>query len=127
MIPINFVMFQPRLEIDGQVFDLGWPINYAIALENQVIVTVEHYDLPKTDPLFGRNVFALDRNGRELWRIAASPATFMDEQGRECPFPYIYLQRSPDGRRLWVDEQSGWRLDLDPATGALSNPRRFEK
>ena len=127
MIRINFVMFQPRLEIDGQAFDLGWPINDAIALEDRVIVAVSHYKLQKTDPQFGRNVFALDRNGRELWRIAASPAIFMDDQGRKCPFPYIYLQRSPDGRGLWIDNQSGIRCDLDPATGALSNPRRFEK
>ena len=127
MIPISFVQYQNHLEINGRGFDLGWPINYAIALQDRVIVTVEHYDLPKTDPQFGRNVFALDRNGRELWRIEASPAIFMDDQGRKCPFPYIYLQRSPDGRGLWIDNQSGIRCDLDPATGALSNPRRFEK
>ena len=127
MIRINFVMFQPRLEIDGQAFDLGWPINDAIALEDRVIVEVSHYNFPKSDPLRSRNVFALDRQGRELWRIAASRATFTDQQGRTYPCPYMNLHWSPDGSRLVIDDQSGTRLDLDPATGALSNVRRFEK
>jgi len=127
MITVSFNKYQQHLEIDGRVFHLGLPINNAIALEDRVVVTVEHYNFPKSDPLRSRNVLALDRQGRELWRIAASPATFTDEQGRTYPCPYMNLHWSPDGKGLVIDCQSGTRLDLDPATGALSSPRRFEK
>lgn len=68
--------------------------------------------------LSGRNVFAVGERGRILWQIESG------DWAREGRKPNIYTGISFDPVTHTITAYNGVRWDVDPATGAVSNPRQ---
>lgn len=100
---------------------MTYPIDKILTLADRVIVLLDCDDMPYDDPLRGRNVFAFDKNGQMIWRIASSTALSVDDDDRYWPSPYSGIGFSENGRTIHVYELAGVRHDLDPDTGEISN------
>ena len=109
------------LEIDGRLIEFSWRINTFVALEDKVIILFRTADFPEDDPESGRNIFAYDETGKELWRIQDSGFTAPRlEDDTEVPQPYTGMGPEDDGR-ITVFQPIGCEFDLDPETGKISN------
>ena len=110
------------LEINGRHVDYAQRINQFLALEDRVIVRFAPSEELEDDPEFGRNIFAFDETGNQLWRIQDSGFTIGShrDDDSEVRAPYTGMGQKDDGR-ITVSQQIGCEFDLDPKTGKMSN------
>ena len=100
--------------------ELEKPILKVLDLPDRVLVLLDNERYPASDPNKNRNLIAVDKNGRFLWRIEESKPIMRD--GEPDPDPFIGMRLENDGQRVVVCDMDGLTLDLDPKTGGLSNP-----
>ena len=110
------------LEINRRKVVFDQPIVDFLVHNDRVIVMFELADEMEDDPDFGRNIFAYDETGKELWRIEDSGIVGPGrEDDKEVPWSYTGMGQEADGRII-VSEPFGFEFDLDPETGKISNP-----
>ena len=98
-------------------------IDKVIPLSDRVIVVFDVLAFPEEDPDAGRNVFAFDRSGKEIWRIEDAEVKVKGRTVDKVSQGYTDIEHAEDGELFaWVLE---WRYDLDPETGKISNPKYF--
>ena len=112
-----------EVRVDGKVIKFERQIDQILAMSDQIIVAFGVFEFPEDDPDAGRNVFAYDRSGKQLWRIEDAKVMrggrTVDKVSQGC----TGLQLKEDGTiHAWVVD---WRYDLDPETGEISNPKYF--
>jgi hypothetical protein len=109
------------LVIDGTKVELGHPILQAMTRENLVVVRVDDSGISGTSENYGRNIFAVDRDGKEIWRIAVPGWIDKTISGETIVSPWVRLRGDPASGDLKADDGGGFSYELDPATGKLSN------
>lgn len=110
-----------RVTIDGKSHQLEYRIDSILVLPDHVIVVFHSESMSEADPNYDRNVIALDRNGKMLWRIQRAIGE-MHHEGKIYLSPYIGVQWFGDQRRRVVAvELRGFTHDLDVETGKISN------
>ena len=109
------------MEINDRKVVFEYRIDEFVTLNDRVIIMFEFPDEMEDDPESGRNIFAYDETGKELWRIEDSGFTApgVDEE-TEVPQPYTGMGQREDGR-ITVFQPIGCEFDLDPETGKISN------
>ena len=110
-----------RIVIDGNEHRLEKKIRKVVPLDDKVVVLFRHGDYDETDFSQKRNVIALDRRGKMLWRIQESSEWV--QEGKELANPYIGVGFRDEGERIVACDMGGMDADLDPETGTLSNIR----
>lgn len=99
----------------------AYRIDQFVTLDDRVIIMFEFPDEMEDDPESGRNIFAYDETGKELWRIEDSGIVGPgSEDETEVPWPYTGIGQEEDGRII-VGHPAGYDFDLDPETGKVSN------
>lgn len=111
-----------RITIDGRTIALEVPIDEIFELPDRVIVLFDEEEYPESDSRENRNVVALDRDGRELWRIEQARTRLRDSDGNRIPNPYVGVSAGADGRTVEVYTWAGVCYRLDPNTGKISDP-----
>lgn len=109
------------LTVDGKTLSFDWKIREFLDLGDRIIVRFSILSFAEEDPDSGRNVFAYDRQGNELWRIqdAGVLAGSSKSSSVKVPQGFTGMEQKKDGRIYgWVVD---WRYDLDPETGNVSN------
>ena len=122
----NVKVEQRSVTINGRRVDFEADINDVVELPTRTLVSVETYDIDEDDPHRGRNVFAFDDKGELLWRIADSGYMLTGSRGQDMPTGYIGIDKAKDGG-VWVYDRFGFRMDLDPETGEMSNRVQVDK
>jgi hypothetical protein len=110
------------LEINGRRVEFEQPIEEYLELEDRVIILFEPMEEKEFDPDFGRNVFAFDETGKQLWRIQDSGFTIGShrDDDTEVRAPYTGIGLEQDGR-ITVGQPIGCEFDVNPETGEISN------
>ena len=106
------------ITIQGHTISMPCKVACVITLPDRVLVLLNTYELADSDPLVSRNIFALDQEGKELWRIEPSEELFTGKDGKDYPAPWMDLRWAPDGRSLWVHTFYDHTYVLNPQTGA---------
>jgi hypothetical protein len=109
------------LDINDRHVEFDFRIDEFLVLDDRVIILFKTSDFLENDPESGRNVFAFDETGKQLWRIQDSGFTaprLADDT--EVPQPYTGMGPEDDGR-IVVFQPIGCEFDLDPDTGKISN------
>ncbi len=109
------------LTINGRTLTFDQRVDEVVVLSDRVIVELLVDDFDEDDPLKGRNIIALDENGKMLWRIQDRGITRTTKDGREIPESYTGLGLEDDGV-VRVSTPFGFDYDLDSETGGISNP-----
>jgi hypothetical protein len=111
------------LEIDGKSYEFGQDILQVLQRgEDRVIVSLNGAQCKPDDPNIGRNVFSLDRRGKELWRIKPSGFTRTLKDGREVPLSWQNIYFEDHGETMRIGDPKGFAYKLDPDTGEVSEP-----
>jgi hypothetical protein len=111
------------LLVDGKKVSFDWKIREFLDLGEKIIVRFSVLSFAEEDPESGRNVFAYDRQGNELWRIqdAGVLANSSTLPKVEVPQGFTEMQQKEGGRiYVWAVD---WRYDLDPEAGKVSNEK----
>lgn len=112
-----------RLRIGERVVQFDRDIDEVLALEDRVIVVFDVLSFAEDDPDVGRNVFAYDAGGNELWRVEDARVMVEGDTVEKVSQGYTELSETQDGTiHAWAMD---WRHDLDPETGKISNPKYF--
>jgi hypothetical protein len=109
------------LVIDGTKVELGRPVLQAITRENLVIVRVDDSRDVGVSENYGRNIFAVDKDGKEVWRIAVPGWVDKTISGETIVSPWVRLRGDPASGDVKADDGGGFSYELDPVTGKLSN------
>ncbi len=107
------------ITIDGNAVDLQYPIYDALEAGGVAILRLNYYNMPPDDPLKGRNIVALDRNGKEVWRI--EPFWHMvesNDRSRKVPAAYTGIDLGEDGK-LYAYQGIGYICEIDLRTGKI--------
>ena len=110
------------LVIDDRSVDLDAPIQQAIPRDGLVVVLVKESGQDESDESGGRNIFAVDKTGKEVWRIAFPGWLDKTITGEKIISPWVRLRGDAGSQMLKADDGVGYTYDLDSATGKLSNP-----
>ena len=110
------------LNIEGKIVRLPQRIARFVEYQDIIVVCLGNENIDVADPMFGRNILALDRQGNLLWRV--------EEHGYEyyhsrvdgyVPQPFIGL-----GVNSKINKLRGVLpyvcLTIDEKTGAVSDP-----
>ena len=98
-------------------------VSEILKLPDRVLVMVNNYGAPETDPDFGRNIFAYDLEGNALWRVEDARVMVGGRTVDKVSQGYTGLRQGKDGTiYAWAMD---WRHVLDPETGKISNPKYF--
>ena len=110
------------LKINDRQVEFEQPIDEFLVLEDRVIILFEPSEEQEDDPDFGRNVFAFDETGEQLWRIQDSGFTIGShrDDDSEVRAPYTGMGLKENGRII-VSQQIGCSFDVDSQTGKISN------
>lgn len=119
---MNVTVQGRTLRIDERSFDLKYPIEQAIAVKDRVIVRVDDFDAADDDPANGRNIFAVDSSGNEIWRISKPGSTDKTIDGRTLISPWTSISRAPSDGSIRAIDGWGFSYLLDPKTGKISDP-----
>ncbi len=84
-----------RLKIDSVKHAIDLPIRVALPLSDRVILLLDEEELSKDDPRYERNVVALGKNGKMLWRVEG-----VGFKGKPCR--YSGLDFDEDGVTILV-------------------------
>lgn len=109
------------LAVDESSLTFEWEIREFLDLGDKIIVRFAIDAFAEEDPDSGRNVFAYDRDGNELWRIqdAGVLASSSTLPKVEVPQGFTEMQQKEGGHiYVWAVD---WRYDLDPEAGKVSN------
>jgi hypothetical protein len=74
--------------------------------------------LPTDSPFKGRNIIALDQNGKEVWRVESFWHTIKAKDGRRIPSSYSHLWIGEDGK-LFAEQPIGYICEIDLKTGKI--------
>ena len=107
------------LTIEGRNFAFDQRIERIVVLDDRVILELYVNDFEFGDPLVGRNVIAVDKDGNLLWRITETGVMMRDPDGSEAPAAYFNLRLSSDGKNIKIGTPD-MTYDLDPETGRRS-------
>ena len=112
------------VRINGEAHSFGMEILEILELRDRIIVLFENYEWPDEDPNLGRNIFAYDANGNELWRVQDAEVMIGGRTTeQDVSSGYTDLQLKDDGKiYAWAMD---WRHELDPETVKISNPEYF--
>ena len=92
-------------------------VSEILKLPDRVLVMVNNYGAPETDPDFGRNIFAYDLEGNALWRVEDARVMVGGRTVDKVSQGYTDLHRGNDGKiYAWVLDH---RHVLDPETGKI--------
>ena len=92
-------------------------VSEILKLPDRVLVMVNNYSAPETDPDFGRNIFAYDLEGNALWRVEDARVMVGGRTVDKVSQGYTDLHRGDDGKiYAWVLDH---RHVLDPETGKI--------
>ena len=109
--------------LNGKTLKFEWKIREVVPLSDRVLVRFSILSFPEQDPNAGRNIFAFDSDGNDLWRIEDAHVKVKGRTVSEVSQGYTDIERTEDESLFaWVLE---WRHDLDPETGKISNPKYF--
>ena len=110
------------LQIDRATVRLEKRIQEFMTVKDRVLVMLNISDFPDDDPEAGRNIFAFDRTGRQLWRIEDAGYTALSSRDHktEVPQGYTGMSLRPDGR-VRVFQPIGCYFFVDLETGAISD------
>ena len=125
MLQISFQKYDQAIEIDGRKVTLPCEIIFALPLDDRVIVMIDGYELPPGHPYKACNVFALDRNGKELWKIEETRHLYKAKDGKHYSLPWSEIVKKPDGSGYWIYSHSGYRFDFDPLTGKVAERGKY--
>ncbi|MEM9684774.1 MAG: hypothetical protein AAF942_15995 [Pseudomonadota bacterium] len=110
-----------KLRIGEKVIQFDYEIADVLTMSDRVIVLFDVLSFAEDDPDTGRNVFAYDANGNELWRIEDARVMVEGELLEKVSHGYTELHRTQDKTlHAWVKD---WRYDLNTETGEISNPK----
>lgn len=105
--------------IGGRTIELGSPIDETLRIGELLLVRLDLYDLPPDDPMKGRNVLALDKNGEEVWRIEPFWHKVKAKDGsRDIPDSYIGFDLGEDGK-LYAYQGIGYICEIDLKSGKI--------
>lgn len=107
--------------IDGNIHKTPSLVSSSLDLGDHVILLFDYSDVQPQEQM-SRNVVAVDRDGRQIWRIERS-ADWLRDDGSNLPNPFISVNVDPKTGTIYVCEMAGRDCDLNPKTGRLSNPR----
>ncbi len=110
------------LEIDGRIVRFPQRIFRFVEYRDIIVVGLKVADFDIADPMVGRNILALDRQGKLLWRVEDHGFEYQDpDADRLLPQPFIGLGvNSETGKMEGVLPYV--YVTIDEKTGGVSDP-----
>jgi len=112
-----------NLKIDGRKFKFDDLIQKIVEYPDRIIILFGYENFESEQQFAGRNLIAVGRDGNILWRVADSNELFPDSETSIEPFVGFGKTKINDREALVAYQMFGMCYEVDPQTGALSNPR----
>ena len=111
------------VQIDSDRITYEREIDVILPLSDRFLVLFDVFEFSESDPDAGRNLFAYDSTGKQLWRVQDAKMKRRGRTVEKLSQGYTGLRQGKDGTiYAWVMD---WRYELDPNTGKISNPKYF--
>tara|TARA_R110002110_G_scaffold198346_1_gene408574 strand:+ start:1516 stop:1890 length:375 start_codon:yes stop_codon:yes gene_type:complete len=110
------------LDVDGRIVRFPQRIYKFVEYQDIIVICLVNRNIDPADPMVGRNILALDRQGNLLWRVEDHGFEYQDpDADRLLPQPFIGLGVNPKINKLrgvlpYVC------VTIDEKTGGVSDP-----
>jgi hypothetical protein len=107
-----------RLKISGKEIEFPQRVKKFVSVGSRAIVLLKVSDFEEGDPMVGRNIVAIDEDGKMAWRIEDHGIKVKDWQGIEAPEAFFGLWLENNGKTLKAGVPHAI-FEVDPETGRL--------